>query len=401
MKWTNKGHELDDYAEEVIRKFEQCGGKIYLFGAGLIGRDTQVFLERYQCFGGYIDNDTRKQANGVNGCKVLSLKQYIEEGICGIIVITADKKNIPEIEQQLMNTGFNKGKDFFIQREFMHKFLPVLFVYKYDLLYVDLVQICLTERCTLKCKDCAHGCFAVDAKSEDLSLEMAKKSADSFFSKVDIVREFVLIGGEPLLYKDLGEIISYIGERYRDKISIFSIVTNGTIIPGQEVLDVCKKYDVLVRISDYSETLKWIQERNGQLINQLEQNEVAYILEGKISQWMDYGFQTINRKSNGNELIQVFDGCQTPCREIRGNKYYYCVMARTVSENLGFGIGQSDYLDLDSLKDDYKKVFMEFEYGYSDKGYLDMCNHCAGADAEKRIIPAAVQLCDGSKLNGC
>lgn len=63
----------------------------------------------------------------------------------------------------------------------MHKFLPVLFVYKYNMLYVDLVQICLTERCTLKCKDCAHGCFAVDAKSEDLSLDMAKKSADSFF----------------------------------------------------------------------------------------------------------------------------------------------------------------------------------------------------------------------------
>lgn len=218
---------------------------------------------------------------------------------------------------------------------------------------------------------------------------------------MDVVREFVLIGGEPLLYKDLGEIISYIGERYRDKISIFSIVTNGTIIPRQEVMNACKKYDVLVRISDYSGTLKWIRERNRQLIIQLEQNRVAYILEEKISQWMDYGFQTIDRKGNENELTQVFDGCQTPCREIQGNKYYYCVMARTVSENLGFGIGQSDYLDLDSLKDDYKKVFMEFEYGYSDKGYLDMCNHCAGADAEKRIIPAAVQLCDGSKLNGC
>lgn len=392
MKWTNKGHELDSYAERVLRKFEQCGEKVYLFGAGLIGQDTQIILERCQCFGGYIDNDVKKQANGVNGYPVLSLRQYKEEGVCGIIVITADKKNVPAIEQQLTTEGFNKGKDFFTQKDFMHKFFPVLFVYKYDLLYVDLVQICLTERCTLKCKDCAHGCFAVDAQSEDLSLEMAKKSADSFFSKVDIVREFVLIGGEPLLYQELSEIINYIGERYRDKISIFSIVTNGTIIPKQEVLELCKKYNVLVRISDYSETLKWIKERNMQLIDKLEQNEVSFILEEKVSQWMDYGFQTTDRKGNEDELIQVFDECQTPCREIRGSKYYYCVMARTVSENLGFEVGQFDYLDLDSLNDDYKKIFMEFEYGYSDKGYLDMCNHCAGADAEKHIIPAAVQL---------
>ena len=330
MKWINKGHELDNYAEEVIRKFEQCGGKIYLFGAGLIGRDMQV--------------------SGVNGCKVLSLKQYMEQGICGIIVITADRKNIPAIEQQLVEAGFDKGKDFFTQKEFTHKFFPVLSVYKYDLLYVDLVQICLTERCTLKCKDCAHGCFAVDATSDDMSLETAKKSADSFFSKVDIVREFVLIGGEPFLYKEISEIISYIGEKYRDKISIFSIVTNGTIIPKQEILNLCKKYNVLVRISDYSETIMWIKERNMQLISKLEQNEVSYILEEKVSQWMDYGFQTTDRKGSEDELIQVFDECQTPCREIRGSKYYYCVMARTVSENLCCGVGKLDYQELDRLK---------------------------------------------------
>lgn len=110
------------------------------------------------------------------------------------------------------------------------------------------------------------------------------------FSKVDIVREFVLIGGEPFLYKELSEIISYIGEKYRDKISIFSIVTNGTIIPTQEVLGLCQKHNVLVRISDYSETLEWVKERNMQLIDKLRQNKVSHILEGKYhSGWtMDF-----------------------------------------------------------------------------------------------------------------
>ena len=45
MKWTNKGHELDEYANEVVRLFDERKGKVYLFGAGLIGGDTEVILE--------------------------------------------------------------------------------------------------------------------------------------------------------------------------------------------------------------------------------------------------------------------------------------------------------------------------------------------------------------------
>ena len=127
---------------------------------------------------------------------------------------------------------------------------PVLSTYFYNQFYVELAQICLTERCSLKCKACAHACYAVDAKSPDMSLEMAEESADSFFGKVDLIKEFVLIGGEPFLYKELDKIIAYIGERYRDKMITFAITTNGTIMPAQSVLDLCRKYRVLIRISN-------------------------------------------------------------------------------------------------------------------------------------------------------
>ena len=121
MKWTNKGHELDEYANEVVRLFDERKGKVYLFGAGLIGGDTEVILERYQCFGGYIDNNEKKQAEGVNGHKVLSLKQYTEEGTKGIIVITADRKNIPAIE------GLCEGNGFFFSKRIYAQIFPGTF----------------------------------------------------------------------------------------------------------------------------------------------------------------------------------------------------------------------------------------------------------------------------------
>lgn len=392
MKWKNKGHELDDYANNLLQMFHSKQRKIYIFGAGLIGTDIAHIFERYQCFAGYIDNDVQKQAAGKNGKIVISLEKYIMERTEGFIVIAADQKNIPNIEKQLTSEGLKEREDFWKYQEFMYEVFPILSVYEFDSSYVDLVQICLTERCTLKCQDCAHGCFAVDSHSEDLSLETAKESADIFFSKVDLVKEFVLIGGEPFLYGKLSEIIRYIGEKYRDRIICFSITTNGTILPVQEILDLCQRYDMLIRISNYSNTLKHLMVKYERLEKRLRDHSVSYVMGDYEIQWMDYGFKTVARQKQESDLVQVFDKCKTPCREIRGNKYYYCVMARSVSDNLKFNIGKEDYLDFNDLSEDYKRVLLEFELGYSEKGYLDMCAHCNGAEAVNYVIPAAVQL---------
>ena len=262
--------------------------------------------------------------------------------------------------------------------------------YKFSLLYVDIAQISLTERCTLKCKNCAHGCYAVGADSKDLAVKEVYDSADYFFKYVDCVREFVLIGGEPLLYQKLADVIQYIGKRYRDKMVIFSITSNGTIIPEKKVLEMCREYSVLFRISNYSGTIKRLQEKYRRLEKVLEDNGVQYSLGNPERQWMDYGFETVCRENQEKELTRVFDTCKTPCREVRGSKYYYCVMARSVSENLRFDVGKYDYLDLKSIKD--KKIFFEFNMGYSEKGYLDMCRRCRGSEAVEYPIPVAQQV---------
>lgn len=394
MKWKNKGSELDDYAKSLVQQFQNKKEKIYIFGAGILGRNIVPAFDGYHCFGGFIDNDVRKQQSGFDGHPVISLAQYMADGAEGFIVIAADQANIPSIEEQIKAEGLAERRDYWLYKEFMHDVFPVLSLYRYQLLYVDLAQICLTERCTLKCKDCAHGCFAVDFTNEDMSVDMVKQSADSFFAKVDVVKEFVLIGGEPFLYNNLAEIIEYIGEKYRHKILVYCITTNGTIIPKKDILESCKKYNMLIRISNYSGTLKRLESKYAELEAILRGSQVKYIFGKKEESWIDYGFNAVNRESikKETELIQTFDRCKTPCREIRGNRYYYCVMARSISDNLGFGVGQEDYLDLSQMDHNAKKEFLEFEYGYSDKGYLDMCNYCNGADAVKYPIPAAVQM---------
>lgn len=391
MRWKNKGHELDKVAED-ISELVRLHDKIYVFGAGILGKNMQEILEYLHMFGGYIDNDKEKQKNGVDGKEVISFDQYVKSGRENQIVIAADKKNIPAISRQLSEKGLVINKNYFLYEEFMHRFLPIIMAYVYDTSFVSLAQICLTERCSLKCEKCAHGCFNVGSDASDMDIALAYKSADAFFAKVDICGEFVLIGGEPLLYQQLPEVIAYIGERYRSQIMIFSITTNGTILPKPSVIEMCKKYDVIFRISNYSKELPRLKEKYEQLTALLNENYIAYTLGKPEEEWIDYGFDSLVREADEEELTRVFDACKTPCREIRGDKFYYCVMARSVSDNLGFDVGENDYLDMSSLTgEDYKKRLLEFSVGYSDKGYLDMCRYCNGAEAYQYPVPAAKQ----------
>ena len=222
-----------------------------------------------------------------------------------------------------------------------------------------------------------------------MKLDMAKESADFFFRYVDVVNEFVLIGGEPFLYADLEELIDYIGRNYREKILTFAITTNGTIVPSDEIVELCKRYRVTVRVSDYTDTIPKLQPRYDLIYDKLSEIEIITWKTKKEDCWFDYGFEEVDRGEDVCQLIEVFDKCRIDCREIRGSRYYYCVMARTVPENMGWRIGAEDYLELKDLQD--KKILFEYQQGFSGKGYVDLCRHCRGADAPQFLIAAAEQ----------
>lgn len=387
------GQEFEAYATEIAANWT---GRLFIFGAGIIGKQLKKELSAYlpAIEVKFIDNNTDKIGHVYENADVISLSEYmrLNEEQRGTIVIAASRNNIDIIKQQLKGHELLHRKNYFIYDEFKNEILPVISLYCYDKAYVPLAQISLTERCTLRCKKCAHACYAVDIASDDMPLEEAYRSADCFFSKVDFISEFVLIGGEPLLYKELSKVIAYIGDKYRKQIGLFTITTNGTIIPSEEVIRACIKARVLFRISNYSKTIPKLKALHEKLKKCLSEYSIPFILGKADHEWMDYGFEYVDRKATPEELITVFDKCKTPCREIRGNRFYFCVMARTVSDNLRYHVGEDDYLDFDHLQGkDYKKELLKFNLGYSEKGYLDMCNFCHGAESIYYPIPVAEQ----------
>ncbi len=391
MKWTNKGNEKIPFMK-VVEAVRQ-NPAFCIYGAGQYGRELYGLLKEFHLLDCFIDNDKNKQRNGFQGVQVIGEDEYWKKEKRPLIVIAASAENTENIKLHLQEKGLICNQNFFIFKEFINKIFPIIVYFIFGKVYVNLSQICVTERCSLKCKKCAHGCYAVKSDKEDLTLEQIKKSADVFFAKIDYICEFVLIGGEPLLHRQLAEAVEYIGSRYRDKINIFSITTNGTIRPSGQLLDACKRYEVLFRISNYSKQLTKLEKQYQLLKALFEENGICCIIGRPDSSWMDYGFEYLNRNGTEEELINVFDRCDTPCHEIRENKFYFCVMARSVSENLSKNVGEDDYLDLDKLKGpNWKRELLEFILGYSEKGYLDMCNFCYGAECYEHPIPVAEQL---------
>lgn len=391
MRWMNN---MGEKVVLGISKHNMDGQKkVCIYGAGILGKDLYNVLKHYGMFSCFIDNNEKIQKEGYNGESVFSEEDFFKNKKNNIIIIAATEDNTIKIKDNLERRGLQNNKEFYTYENFLENVLPVLIYNLYNQLFINLCQICVTERCTLKCKKCAHGCYAVDRDNPDLTLEQVKQSADIFFSKVDYIHEFVLIGGEPMLYPYLRQAIEYIGKNYRDKINIFSITTNGTILPNDELLCICKKYNVLFRVSNYSNAISKLEAQYVRLEAIFQKGNVKYRIGKKENNWMDYGFDYYKRECKDEELIKVFDDCHTPCHETRENRFYYCVMARSVSDNLNFNVGRDDYLDFNQLTgENWKRVFLEYILGYSEKGYLDMCRYCHGADCYNYLIPAAEQL---------
>lgn len=61
-----------------------------------------------------------------------------------------------------------------------------------------------------------------------------------------------MFGGEPFLHLQLADTIKYLGTCYADKIGQIVIITNGTVLPKQELLKILQKYKVSLSISDYT-----------------------------------------------------------------------------------------------------------------------------------------------------
>ena len=144
----------------------------------------------------------------------------------------------------------------YLKRHFKHKHIRTL--EKIALFFTRKVSVPtmdfnITTRCTLKCRDCGS-LMPLYTKTQhyDETLESFKCRLDALLENVRCIYDFKIIGGEPLLNADFAEMVDYACSK--KQILFITIVTNGTIIPSQKILDAFMRnsHRIAVSVSNYT-----------------------------------------------------------------------------------------------------------------------------------------------------
>jgi len=112
------------------------------------------------------------------------------------------------------------------------------------------VEMIITTKCNLRCKHCSNLIPDIQDKAKHISLEEFKRELDLLMSNFDYIYRLQIHGGEPLLHPEIVKIMAYV-VRYKEKIGISVIVTNGTNLPSQELLNVISRNNVAIIASPY------------------------------------------------------------------------------------------------------------------------------------------------------
>lgn len=403
MKWTEIGHQFDAIGKEL-----ESRKNVYIYGAGENGRYVFEKIKFLDCFQGFIDGDREKQNKGYLGKKVFSLKELKEKDRDSILVIVAvSNLNRTNVAKTLISYGFKEGKEFFDYQNFIEAYLPIYAAYGFQKLYHKGICYVPTRRCPFNCQHCLNFIPYVEKPSED-DISMVKDDLDRFFTCVDGLGILSITGGEIFLYSEYKELFRYIGKNFRDKIATLSITTSAAILPDDETFELFKKYNFTVHLSDYRKSIPGVTEKYGDFVKKLKEYDVSYV-QFQSDEWLDLDvFREHDAWTEEEELIQHFDSCGIPWNFYKNGKLYACTWAGMAVMSGAKKEYMDDYYDLRNctkevgsgntgnkyeFMEEKLKECMEFAFGYTKKGYVQMCAKCNGnVTINKHVVAPAVQI---------
>lgn len=251
---------------------------------------------------------------------------------------------------------------------------------KKKFVFFPQVELVLTTRCTMRCEECLN-LMQYYKKPRDMELNDNIDYIRMFMNAVDGVDRFILLGGEPFLYKDLAKIIKEL-ESYSSKIRSIWIYTNGTVMPAdqelQEVLSNNKK--IYIYISNYGDLSKKKKELEQFCISK----GINYIMADEDAYWISAG-DLNNRGRNDEYLKMQYQKCTSKCTSILGGYLSYCARSSS-ARDLGI---VSNERNVNLLEDNLRRNLTDFLYLNVD--FLQACNFCDRGTGLERRIPKALQ----------
>lgn len=363
---------------------------LYLYGAGFHGARAAAYLKQQISLQAIVDSDPAKQGGEAAGLPVISLEQARqqadESGRRPYFLIAGN--HYTGIAATLTAAGFVEEEDFCDFRSYMSRF----FWERDGKIHLYRVDLSVTQRCTLACEACNMWMPQFECP-KDHDYDELVKNIDAYFQWVDHVMVFNLLGGEPLLFPRLAELVEYIGQHWRQRIGELHIFTNGTLMPSGALLEACKNNRAIIDISDYSGAIPKLKEKTKQVKACLQNAGAAHSFSaGGVGNWVDFGYPRV--LIEGKETLQRhFKSCRASFRGLYNRRLYYCHLQASAEQTGQFPGCPNDWFDLETYDEARKPDLLKLERGELPLGYLTFCARCAGcAPANQQLVPAAKQV---------
>ncbi len=380
--------------EFILQNIKEEKQELIIFGAGNIGEMMASFCEIYElkvtCF---CDNDQKKSGTFINDIPIHSLNDVKMAYKNPIFIISPiDEPIIDAIREQLKQQAFSL---FYTAKEWTQ---CVTEKYKYpktksimeknnfekEQLSVTFIDFSITEKCSLKCEQCAHLMQYYEAPKH-ADTKMLLHSLDRLDEVFDSILELHILGGESLTHPDFFDIVAY--AQQKETIKSVYIVTNATILPDKDQLNALDKSKLFFSISDYGVHSKNIEE----LCQLLTTLGIEY-QRTPMKEWLICAIMP-HQNRMPDELQTMYALCLVRhCLMFIEGKLFHCAFLGNVHRLQAIPKNDIEYVDLlleTNTREQTRQEVKQYLYGNT---YFRGCNYCQGRTVtEISPIPAAVQ----------
>ena len=377
--------------------------KIIIHGTAMMGAVAAYVLERrkieFTCFS---DNDHRRQGKKYIGHDVFSPSDAFRLYPDALVLVASSA--IRAIGEMLTEIGFSHIYDCFtLFKEFdMDGFYhdwsneqvcrsidahlkKVLKAYdKTPKKVIHTMSVGITTRCNLRCRECTQ--YITQIKNpKDYDYNVVASIIERITTEFGFnILNLQISMGESLLHRYLHLFLHKLA--VLDSIEVIYIVTNGTLIPIQEVVDALKSDPrIIVRVSNYGK----LSTRFDELCKILRLNGIKYEVTNYLY-WVKFGSLS-PKKMNNEQLADKFHKCACNDPLLVGSKLYYCFSEFAV-EATGTYKGKNTAINFsDDLTD--SQIYNGITGMLRRKNAIPACQYCNKVFYENfPHIPAAEQL---------
>jgi len=405
--------------------FTQYNRNLILYGAGINGALCAFALHEldveFLCF---CDNDPAKQGSSYLGHPIYSLadcREHFPNAAVLVEVYALDKDGIDKLHEfgyqtilfpvpLLLGMDCERAAEFLTNRlerkEEGYSFRDEIdanqvfeWIDEYMIRGVGYanqkkemsraLNLDLTDRCTLRCKNCL-ALKPYFTNRTEMSWPEMERVIDRLLA-LKWFRRYHIMGGEPFLYASLDKVLEKL--RAAPEVEHINILTNGTVVPNEAVLKQMEDPRVVIRVSYYGDLSKNYRK--------LEEIGAERGIEVRVhaQRWQDIG-RPLNAVSSEEETKARFEKC---CQQ--GGSYFYVLNGKAslcpfATNTYKLGLYETDDGDIVDLlaPASSDELFQQLDKLYWRKDPLTACRYCNGwFSYATRSVPVAVQYGPGEQ----